>query len=157
MSRAETICFMRLRLGRPPTRSSMFSLSRARLMILPPACRTHSLYSPTQSSIIALVFQMSEALVNVFLDAGIQNVRLKGGVTLRIDRKVWPKIHGSTNDVVAAIKKAGLLDLLAKETYQSNSLARFLRDLDETGDELPPEFAGVIEANPVYKIVPTRS
>jgi hypothetical protein len=101
---------------------------------------------------------MSEALVDKFLNEQVQKISLKGGTTLRLDCRIWPKMcEGKTAaDAVAAIKAAGMPELLVKEGVQTNSLAAYLRDLDKSGDPLPLEFEGIISPNPVYKIIATK-
>lgn len=102
---------------------------------------------------------MSDALVNQFMDQQIQKISIKGGVTLRLDCKIWPKKKDgvSTPEVVNAIKAAGMPELLVKENYQTQSLAAYLRELDKSGESLPPELSAVIEPNPVYKIIATKN
>jgi len=98
---------------------------------------------------------MEQALIEKFTTEGVNKMSLKGGITLRIDCKIWPKVF-SPEAAVSAIKAAGLMMLLARETYQTQSLAAYLRECDKNGDPLPEEFANIITPNPVYKIIATR-
>jgi hypothetical protein len=99
---------------------------------------------------------IEQALIEKFAEDGVKKMSLEGGVTLRVDCKIWPKILTSNEEAIAAIKAAGMTELLTKENYQTQTLASFLRELDKNDEPLPKEFQGIIAPNPVYKIIANR-
>jgi hypothetical protein len=98
---------------------------------------------------------METALIEKLTSEGLNKISLKGGLTLRVDDKIYPKVS-SSEEAVTAIRAAGLEMLLAKENYQAQSLAAYLRECDRNGDPLPEQFTGIIEPNHVYRIIASR-
>lgn len=99
---------------------------------------------------------MEATLIERFASDTIDKLSIKGGVTLRLDCKIWPKVS-SPELAVDALRKAGLDMLVAHETYQTQALAGYLRECAKNDEPLPDAFKGIIEPNPVYKIIVTRS
>lgn len=98
---------------------------------------------------------MEKELIERFMNLQIDKISLKGGATIRLDRKIWPKVFDK-DLAIWALKKAGLEALLARESYQVQALAGYLRELDKNDEPLPDQFKGIIEPNPVYKIIVTK-
>jgi len=104
-----------------------------------------------------------EPLMNEMLNDEIDKISLKGGDTIRIDEKIWAKIlvldeFGNTDKekIVAALREANLDYLVTKETFNHNSLAAYLRELDQSEKSLPESLKDVIKPNPVFKLITKR-
>ena len=95
--------------------------------------------------IAAIEAQVLEELVT----SGVSSVKLANGLTVRAASQIWAKIHDK-GKAVEILKACGYEDFVT-ETFNSNQLSAVLRELIHTGEGLPPEFEGVIEANEVFK------
>ena len=102
----------------------------------------------------------SPTLIDHMIDEEIDKISLKGGLTLSLQEMIWAKIEAKdkfgNNDkprIVAALRQAQLDDLVTDETYNSNALSYYLRELDRNDEKLPEELVGIVRPNPVQKIV----
>lgn len=103
--------------------------------------------------------KMQQGLIDNMIDNEVDKVSLKGGTILYISELIWAKYVKDPETektdkpkVINALKNAGL-GWLVQNNYNSQSVSAYLRELDESGKELPKEFKGVIESNPVTKLV----
>jgi hypothetical protein len=103
---------------------------------------------------------MAQPLIDHMVDEEVDKLSLKGGITIKLDRTIWAKIiakdeFGATDKerVVAALRDAGLNELINAETYNSQSLSKYIRDLAKAQKKIPDEIADVVEANPVPKLI----
>jgi hypothetical protein len=99
---------------------------------------------------------MMPGLINHLITCEVNKVPLIGGRTVYIDTKIWAKnLEGKTGiDVAAAAKKDGIFELLGgKEAVNAQTLASYLRELDQNQEKLPKNLAGVIKPNPVSKLI----
>jgi hypothetical protein len=99
---------------------------------------------------------MEEPLLEAMASTGLQSLKLTGGGTLYIRSQVWPKyLDGKgREDVIAALKADNMPEYL-KEDYNANQFAAFVRELDATGEAIPPHLAECIEASERFKLVLT--
>jgi len=94
---------------------------------------------------------MQPIIINNMTDAMIEKFSLKGGVTIFTKTQIWPKIKTDRDKVAAALKEAGLGELVA-ENFNSNRLASYLRELYRDEKQLPPALAEHLEMNAVIKV-----
>lgn len=91
--------------------------------------------------------KLEAELVDMFTDAGMQNINLDGK-TIYLHRSVYAqRLPGKTlEDVKAALIAAGAGDLVT-ETVNANTLSAWVRELTEDDDApgLPDEVAAVLE------------
>ncbi len=99
-------------------------------------------------------------LIDHMISEEIDKMSLKGGDILGIKKEIWPKILAKDEDgnsdkavVVAALRKAGLHEIVTEQTYQNQRLAAYLRELDKGEQPLPEALVGVLRANEVPKLV----
>jgi hypothetical protein len=104
--------------------------------------------------------QMAQPLIDHMVDEEVDKLSLKGGITIKLDRTIWAKIiakdeFGAVDKerVVAALRDAGLNELINAETYNSQSLSKYIRDLAKAQKKIPDEIADVVKANPVPKLI----
>lgn len=100
--------------------------------------------------------KIAPSLINHLQDHGLEKLPLKGGRTLYVDIKIWSKyLPGKDGfDVVTAAKEDHLYDLLGgKEVINHQTLATFLRELDQEQRSLPKNLAKVIKANSVSNLI----
>lgn len=93
----------------------------------------------------------STILLDHLADLEVDKVSLKGGITLFTKTTVWAK-YKDKQSAVNAIREAGE-EWMISEGFNSITLSSFLRELDKTGQKLPEEFKGVIEANPKTNLI----
>jgi hypothetical protein len=103
---------------------------------------------------------MAQPLIDHMVDEEVDKLSLKGGITIKLDRTIWAKIiakdeFGAVDKerVVAALRDAGLNELINAETYNSQSLSKYIRDLAKAQKKIPDEIADVVKANPVPKLI----
>ena len=100
--------------------------------------------------------KMAPSLINHMQDHELLKLPLKGGRTLYIDTKIWSKYLPGKDalDMVTAAKEDGLFILLGgKEVINAQTMASYLRELNEEEKPLPKNLAGVIEPNPVSNLI----
>ena len=90
--------------------------------------------------------QISEVLIDAMLDADIQSFKVSGK-TVYLHSQIWAKVEDK-DKAMALLQETGYGDLV-KPTYNSNQLSALVREL---GEDLPEEWEGVIEANPVVSV-----
>jgi hypothetical protein len=106
---------------------------------------------------------MAQPLIDHMVDEEVDKLSLKGVITRKLDRTIWAKIiakdeFGAVDKerVVAALRDAGLNELINAETYNSQSLSKYIRDLAKAQKKIPDEIADVVKANPVPKLIVTK-
>ena len=100
--------------------------------------------------------KMAPSLIDHMQDHEVRNLPLKGGRTIYIDTKIWSKYLPGKNglDVVTAAREDGLFDSLGgKEVINAQTLASYLRELNQEEKALPENLAKVIEPNPVSNLI----
>jgi len=90
-------------------------------------------------------------LIDHLADLEVDKVSLKGGITLSTRTVIWAKCKDKKS-AINAIKEAGE-EWMIEEGFNSITLSSFLRELNNTGKELPKEFKGVIESNPKTNLI----
>jgi hypothetical protein len=100
--------------------------------------------------------QLEESLLPQFEQTGLEKVSIDGR-TVYIERKLWAKAKdGDKAAVCKALKRAHLGDYV-EETFNTNSLSAYVRELDREGRPLPPSLREVLEVSEVFKLRTRRS
>lgn len=94
---------------------------------------------------------MTPGLLDHLIDEEVDTVSLKGGAVVSIQTQIWPK-YRDRGEVAKALKAAGMSDMV-EENFNNQTLASYLRELIASGNELPEPLRGVLEPNPVSKLV----
>ena len=100
--------------------------------------------------------KMAPGLIDHLTDHQMTKLPLKGGRTIYIDTKIWSKyLPGKDSfDLATAAKEDGLYEQLGgKEAINAQTLASYLRELDQNDQPLPKNLARVIKPNPVSNLV----
>lgn len=99
---------------------------------------------------------MAPVLINHLLDHGIARLPLVGGRTISMSTRIWSKYlpDKTIEDLIIAAKEDKVYEKLGgKESISAQSLASYLKELDEENKPLPKNLAKVIEPNPVTNLV----
>ena len=100
---------------------------------------------------------MEQPLIDHMKDQGddaVERLSLKGGRTLSISSQIWAKILVEDKlEVVKALRTIDKEHLISGETVNHQSLSAWLRELDNEGKDLPIELNGLVEPNPVEKLI----
>ena len=100
--------------------------------------------------------ELESALMPQFEQAGIERVSIDGR-TVYIERKLWAKAKdGDKPAVCKALKRCRLGDYV-EETFNTNSLSAYVRELDREGKPLSPALAAVLDVSEVFKLRTRRS
>ena len=100
--------------------------------------------------------QLEQALLPEFERDGLERVSIDGK-TVYLERKLWAKAKdGDKAAVCKALKRAHLGDYV-EETFNTNSLSAYVRELDREDRELPPSLREVLEISEVFKLRTRRS
>lgn len=99
--------------------------------------------------------KLEENLLTRMGDEGIESMKVNttsGKFTLFPKRQLWSTcIPGHEHELSEGLKKLGMGDLV-KETVNSQRLSSYVRELDVTGTEIPPEVAGAIKVTERFTI-----
>ena len=91
-----------------------------------------------------------------FEQGGFEKVSIDGR-TVYVERKLWAKAKdGDKAAVCKALKRARLGDYV-EETFNTNSLSAYVRELDREDRPLPPSLREVLEVSEVFKLRTRRS
>jgi len=91
---------------------------------------------------------LEEKLVNLFAEAGIQNIKTKTGETVYLNREVFAKLVGDQKKAYTAFRRAGLGDFV-KETVNAQTLRAWVREVDEV---LPKGLRPYIDITEIYRM-----
>jgi hypothetical protein len=91
---------------------------------------------------------LEEKLVNLFAEAGIQNIKTKTGETVYLNREVFAKLVGDQKKAYTAFRRAGLGDFV-KETLNAQTLRAWVREVDEV---LPKGLQPYINITEIYRM-----
>lgn len=100
--------------------------------------------------------QLEQMLLPEFERSGLEKVSIDGR-TVYLERKLWAKAKdGDKAAVCKALKRAHLGDFV-EETFNTNSLSAYVRELDREERSLPPSLRDVLEISEVFKLRTRRS
>lgn len=99
---------------------------------------------------------IGEELMEKWSQDGIDQVKIAGAGTVYLNRRVYAKKLKDDAEVYAALRASGH-GALIKDNVPAQTLASTVREEIETNDELPPEWAGIIEAGYIPSIKVRKS
>jgi len=99
---------------------------------------------------------IEQLLLPEFERNGLEKVSIDGR-TVYLERKLWAKAKdGDKAAMCKALKRAHLGDFV-EQTFNTNSLSAYVRELDREEKPLPPSLRKVVEISEVYKLTTRRS
>lgn len=99
---------------------------------------------------------LESRLLPQFEQAGYEKISIDGR-TVYIERKLWAKAkNGDKSAVCKALKRCRLGDYV-EETFNTNSLSAYVRELDREERPLSPSLAAVLEVSEVFKLRTRKS
>jgi len=100
--------------------------------------------------------ELEVRLLPQFEQSGTERIAIDGR-TVYVERKLWAKAKdGDKPSVCKALKRCRLGDYV-EETFNTNSLSAFVRELDREGKQLSPALAAVLEISEIFKLRTRRS
>lgn len=100
-----------------------------------------------------------QRLLDEFIDAGVPKLTVTvpgeaGERTIYMHRQVWarPRPGVSKADIVAALRATPGCEHLAYETFNTNTVSAYLRDLDREDAPLPDTVSAVLEGVPTTSL-----
>jgi len=101
--------------------------------------------------------QIEQQLLEEFAVAGVQNMSVDG-TTVYLQRQVWAQVDQAyTKEEVIDRLRQSSLDHFVRESYNTNTLSSWLRDLEREDEPLPPALDGVIRPFEKYQLRTRRS
>lgn len=107
---------------------------------------------------------LEQDLIELFSQAGISNIKIEGR-TITLSTQYWAKMREnedgrstSREGVVKALRSLGLDDFIILETFSSQKVSSYIRELVEKDQEIPEELAEsmVIAPKHTIKVRPKR-
>ena len=92
---------------------------------------------------------MEETIMDDFVNTGIDKLTIMGR-TIFTSTLVVAK-YGDREQAADALKAAGL-GVYLKENFNANSLSAYVRTQIKNGEQLPPEFEGVIWSEEIHRV-----
>jgi hypothetical protein len=100
--------------------------------------------------------ELEQRLLPQFELSGMERVSIDGR-TVYIERKLWAKAKdGDKVAVCKALKRCRLGDYV-EETFNTNSLSAYVRELDREERQMPPTLAAVLDVSEVFKLRTRKS
>ena len=100
--------------------------------------------------------ELETLLLPQFEQEAIERISIDGR-TVYVERKLWAKAKdGDKPAVCKALKRCRLGDYV-EETYNTNSLSAYIRELDREGKPLSQALATVLEISEVFKLRTRKS
>jgi hypothetical protein len=107
-------------------------------------------------SIKAETAELEQRLLPQFEQSGTERIAIDGR-TVYVERKLWAKAKdGDKSSVCKALKRCRLGDYV-EETFNTNSLSAYVRELDREGKPLSTALAAVLDVSEVFKLRTRRS
>ena len=100
--------------------------------------------------------ELEGRLLPQFEQSGTERIAIDGR-TVYVERKLWAKAKdGDKPSVCKALKRCRLGDYV-EETFNTNSLSAYVRELDREGKKLSAALATVLDISEVFKLRTRRS
>jgi hypothetical protein len=107
-------------------------------------------------SIKAETAELEERLLPQFEQGGFEKISIDGR-TVYIERKLWAKAKNGDKSAVCRVLKRCRLGDYVEETFNTNSLSAYVRELDREERPLSPSLAAVLEVSEVFKLRTRKS
>jgi hypothetical protein len=82
---------------------------------------------------------------------GMQRVNAHGR-TVYVHRQLWAKARGDKSAVVEALRGCGLPQYVTPESFNTNSLSAYVREIEQGEGELPTALKDVLELTEKYSL-----
>ena len=92
-----------------------------------------------------------ERLLDAFARDGIQNMKTAAGQTVYLNREVFARLVGDTKKAHTALRRSGLGDFI-KATVNAQTLRAYVREKEESEEELPKGLQPYIDVAEVYRL-----
>lgn len=98
----------------------------------------------------AEIDKLSTSLVDEFAEDGVAHAAVDGH-TAYLHRQLWASAAGEKTDLVAALQRNGLGHFVSP-SFNTNTLSAYVREVDETGEELPKDLREQIKVSEVWTV-----
>ena len=92
-----------------------------------------------------------ERLLDTFAQDGIRNMKTAAGQTVYLNRELFARLVGDTEQAHTAIRQAGLGDFI-KPTVNAQTLRAYVREKEESEEEMPEGLQPYIDVSEVYRL-----
>lgn len=99
----------------------------------------------------AELVKMQKVLLDHLDVEGIDKFSFKGGLMVFRRTRHWPK-YEDKKLAIEAFKAANMGDMVS-EDFNAQTISSYLTELFESGQDLPKEFEGKLESNPVQTLI----
>ena len=95
--------------------------------------------------------RLEERLLETFAQGGIRNMKTAAGQTVYLNRELFARLVGDTENAHAALHQAGLGDFI-KPTVNAQTLRAYVREKEDGGEEIRQGLQPYIDVTEVYKL-----
>ena len=95
--------------------------------------------------------RQEDQILETFAHDGIQNMKTASGQTVYLNREVFARLVGDTKKAHTALRRAGLGDFI-KSTVNAQTLRAYVREKEESEEELPKGLQPYIDVAEVYRL-----
>jgi hypothetical protein len=103
------------------------------------------------------IVKEQKELIEHLVDEGVGTFALKrDGLTIFTKTLIWAKMKRPKDEVIRALKDCPETKELVAESFNSQRLSSYLRELNKADKELPEELKKVIEPDTVSNLIAKR-
>ena len=95
--------------------------------------------------------RLEDQILETFAQDGIQNMKTAAGQTVYLNREVFARLVGDTKKAHTALRRAGLGDLI-KPAVNAQTLRAYVREKEESEEELPKGLRPYIDVTEIYRL-----
>ena len=95
--------------------------------------------------------RLEDQILETFARDGIQNMKTATGQTVYLNREVFARLVGDTKKAYRAMRRAGLWDFI-KPTVNAQTLRAYVREKEESGEEIPKGLQPYIDVTEIYRL-----
>ena len=92
-----------------------------------------------------------ERLLETFAQDGIRNMKTAAGQTIYLNRELFARLVGDTDQAHTALRQAGLGDFI-KPMVNAQTLRAYVREKEESEEEMPEGLQPYIDVTEVYRL-----
>jgi len=97
------------------------------------------------------IADLEEELLDNLVEAEVDSLKVNGK-TIYPHKQMWAKVLTTKEDVIQALKKAGIDHIYVKEGFNHQSLSAYVRECINEWGELPAEFDGILGFSEKYSL-----